>query len=758
MMTPAPLDSYRSVCLTAADAILPSEVRIENYLENDFGLDAHPTPGFNARLIGVPLSLRCDFPGDSSAQIGHYPILGTALPFHSIFRSIETASLSVLVEGDEMPSRSLEWPDLAQHPGLAKMQSSNLTRLLKRGHQSSTLIARFLAKSSPRSSRDARNQDSDQSYLGLDLLSGLDAVMLPFLDQQEDRSRSAESDGRGDVTRSQETDELMRQSGIWGGPMGQGMHSRVVLVLTISLAVDPKAADAAENLNDLRFDGTIVAPERRGVVEDTDSHGEDPDGALLVVAVSLSGTVRKPELAEHLARQAQKHMQVSCELASAQVLLLRAIAKLRRYAEDQIEYIQERPPATITPATRAETAYQFVSLEAFAKRVIESGWCLNEPGYVNDRLLHLVDDKIGLTSYWQSECQRLGEMCRLGALLLDHRAIRDARNVGDRRNALDLSERPSIFIVDRWRRPGTVDEQSSVGIESKRPLLERLVGGYSQLAKLEGEAAMQRRPRLVEFHPFSRLPLIAQSISGRLTTATMMTATSGLLLGLLVGDGSVFSDSITGGVSRRPPPIDILLLFVSTFSFFFETLMLAYASRCISFSTVGIVRLTERASDVSTYLGQYSFVVALPLAVSRLIGRDGLEGDTLVLSISICSLAMAFLIIYFRVLQAGSFALLSNPKVGKTDSLQYCVFSPRERSVIFAVLDLMSALLFLSTVLQLANVGPDLGWMMWPVAIGLIVMLLALVVLGWRLAGIVELRYFEVDEWDLMGSERSGFE
>ena len=758
MMATAPQDDYRSVCLTAADAILPSEERIENYLMNDFGLEAHPTPGFDARLIGVPLSLRCDFPGHSGFQIGQYPILGTALPFHSIFRSIETASLSVLVEGDDMPSRSLEWPDLAQYPGLAKMQSSHLARLSRRGHQSSTLIARFLARGDTNSSREARNQDSDQSYLGLDLLSGLDAVMLPVLDQQDDSSRRAESDGGGAVTRSQETDELMRQTGIWGGPMGQGMHSRVVLVLTMTLAVDAKAADAAENLNDLRFVGTIVAPERRGVVEDTDSHGEDPDGALLVVAVSLSGTVRDPKLAEHLARQAQKHMQASCELASAQVLLLRAIARLRRYAELEIEYIQEMPPARITPATRAETAYEFVSLEAFAKRVLESGWCLNEPGYVNDRLLHLVDDKIGLTSYWQSECQRLGDMCRLGTSLLNHRAIRDAKNVGDSRSALDLSERPTILIVDRWRRPGTVDDPSSVEIESKRPLIERLVGGYSQLAKLEAKASRQRRPRLVEFHPFSRLPLIAQSISGRLTAATMMTATSGLLLGLLVGDGSVFSDGITVGVSRRPPPIDILLLFVSTFSFFFETLMLAYASRCLSFSTVGISRLTERASDVSIYLGQYSFVVALPLAVSRLVGRDGLEGDTLVLSISICLLAMAFLIIYFRVIQAGSFALLSNPKVGKTDSLQYCVFSPRERSVLFAVLDLMAALLFLSTVLQLANVGPDLEWMMWPVAIGLIVILLALVVLAWRLAGIVELRYFEVDEWDLMGSERDSFE
>ena len=748
-----PTERFQTLCLIASDAFLTSDERQKAYEINAFGLAALESTGIQDRFSSEVVTLRCRFPPRIDDQVGNFPMLGTARPVHSTFRSAETTSLSVRIEGEHMNSPSLSWTRLAMEPGTAKMHSSHLKRLLVRGHSSATEIARTLSKWH---SYEVVADLDDSEDLDLNLLSALDAIMRPSPAIAEDAAPSVAKDQADEGSSNEE--ELKHDVGIngvhrSGDPRRVGMHSRVLVVLTVSLEIEPEVEDGAVDLSDLHFESTIVSPEGRGVTGQTDPEGGGADNSLMVLAVSLSGTVHNIDLARTLARRAQSELQLSSELAASQVLLLRAMAKLCKHVEDEMESIEKSAPGSLTLRRRTETAYRFISIESFAKRVLEGSWCLNEPGYVNDRLLSLIDSRLGLTAYWRSECERLTDICRLGGTLLDGRMMRDVRiSATERSSKTLLSKRPSILLVDRWSRQHSNTELESHDDHSRRPLIGRLVNGYVNLMALEREVK-NRRPRLVEFHPFSRSHLVAQSISGRLTTATMMTATSGLLLGLLVGDGSLFSTTNQEFATGRPPPVDIFLLFVSTFSFFFETLILAYASRCLSFSTVGIAKLTERASDVSLYLGQYSFVVALPLAVSRLVGRSGLEGDTLFLSIAICGMAMVFLCVYFQVLQAGSFSLLSNPQVRKKDYLQYCVFSPTQRFVLLTILHSLSALLFLGTVLELADVGPSLDWLMWPTVVLLIGLLFALVMLAWRLAAIVELRYFEVDEWDLMGAE-----
>ena len=751
---PAPGDDFRTVSVIVSDSFLTSDERRRAYEDDAFNLDPIASFGSHERFASDAISLRCNFPPGGDARVGTYPILGTAVSRHSVFRCAENTSLSVRIEGDQIDSLSVPWAELAEMQGVAKIHSSNLRRLLARGHSSATALTRILADADTDMS-DLQFDESDE--LDFDLLSALDSIMrrLPsdyVSDQKQEVRLFNEEDFKAAVGINGMTKK--------GDPSRVGMHSRVLVVLTVSLCIDRMAENSGTDLSDFDFETTIVAPERTGVTARIDEEGGGTDNSLVALAVSLSGTVHNVDLARSIVEQAQRELEISTELAASQVLLLRSMAKLCKHVEHKMESIENVSESDFTLLHRTNMAYDFISTESFAKRVLEGGWCLDEPGYVNDRVLGWLDRGLGLTAYWRAECRRLRDVCSLGVTLIDSRTTRDRQilaNEGSKKTL--LSAQPSILLVDRWSRDNPEAELESRGDHSRMPLLRRLVLGYPNLNELERKIK-RRRPRLVEFHPFARSHLVAQSISGRLTTATMMTATSGLLLGLLVGDGSFFSSTGEEVVTLRPPPIDIFLLFVSTFSFFFETLILAYASRCLSFSTVGIAKLTERASDASVYLGQYSFVVALPLAVSRLVGRTGLEGDTLFLAIAICVMAMAFLIVYFQVLQAGSFSLLSNPQVreSEADYRQYCVFSPTQRRFLLIFLHTLSALLFLGTVLELADVGPSLDWLMWPTVVVLIGLLLALVMLAWRLAAIVELRYFEVDEWDLMGNETSSFQ
>ena len=753
-------DHFRSISVIASDSFLTSDERRRAYEDNAFDLEIVASTGGRQRFVSDPTSLRCNFPPRFDARVGSYPILGTALPYHSIFRCAENTSISVRIEGEDTNTQSLAWPEVSRDRGVAKIHSSNLNRLLMRGHLSTAELTRILSKAHA-GGNDSKIDESED--LDFDLLSALDPVMRALPSGYGRSFRAAGNGERNGVPLEEE--EFKAEVGIngmtkKGDPSNVGMHSRVLVVLTVSLVVDRTAEDVPIDLSDLDFNTTIIAPEGTGLTARTDAEGGGTDNSLIALAVSLSGTVRNVELARRIASRAQYELEISSELAASQVLLLRSMAKLCNHVEDLMERIENASAGEFSLMYRTNLAHQFISTESFAKRVLEGGWCLDEPGYVNDRLLGLLDLNLGLTSYWRGECQRLTDVCHLGTSLIDSRAIRDRRNAaseGSKRRL--LSSQPSILLVDRWSRESPEAEIESSSDHSRLPLIRRLVLGYPNLKELERNVK-RRRPRLVEFHPFARSHLVAQSISGRLTTATMMTATSGLLLGLLLGDGSFFSPTDEGLLTQSLPPIDIFLLFVSTFSFFFETLILAYASRCLSFGTVGIAKLTERASDVSVYLGQYSFVVALPLAVSRLVGRTGLEGDTLFLAFSICVMAMVFLTVYFQVLGAGSFSLLSNPQVreNEADYRQYCVFSPTQRRVLLGFLHALSALLFLGTLLELSDIGPSFDWLMWPTVILLMVFLLALVMLAWRLAAIVELRYFEVDEWDLMGNETSNFE
>jgi protein-S-isoprenylcysteine O-methyltransferase Ste14 len=197
-------------------------------------------------------------------------------------------------------------------------------------------------------------------------------------------------------------------------------------------------------------------------------------------------------------------------------------------------------------------------------------------------------------------------------------------------------------------------------------------------------------------------------------------------------------------------PVDILLLFVSTFAFFFSTLVLNNAARRLARrSTWGVETEINRASAMSEYLGQYTFIAALPLLVVRFIGPaesvpggSGSAGRTLV-TWTVSILAWVMLLGYHSMEGTGFFT---------ADFGGRSFLSGRQKQVLAAIIAVDTALLFFTPLIH----GVP-SWIQWVAALLLVALLIILVVAAWALSEVVDDHNYKVDVWDAMGAEEASF-
>lgn len=120
--------------------------------------------------------------------------------------------------------------------------------------------------------------------------------------------------------------------------------------------------------------------------------------------------------------------------------------------------------------------------------------------------------------------------------------------------------------------------------------------------------------KIIALHPYANRDAIFQEMQGTLFVTTMLTATTGIILGLLLQQG--LTNPRFG--SLRGIPVEIIYLFVATFAFFLSTLIATNAMQKLARETTVLIDVDlDRAAVVAEYLGKYPFLVALPLAVIR---------------------------------------------------------------------------------------------------------------------------------------------
>ena len=361
---------------------------------------------------------------------------------------------------------------------------------------------------------------------------------------------------------------------------------------------------------------------------------------------------------------------------------------------------------------------------AYYLRVLEGIWSFGTrmPAEVR-ALVDDVDAVAGIRSNW-ADCER--RLASLGEAFSSF---------------LDL---PSI--PEGPPNPRDRDAQALPALREKNVFKQavRLVQFWHQPAR---SSSGRRR---IELHPFTNRDAMFQELQASLTVTTLMTATAGIILGIVLGNrigGSALSSTDAAFIR----PYDVVFLFISTFAFFFATMVCANAAGQLARrSTSGIELEIDRAEAVTEYLGKYTFLIGLPMSVLRFVSPQNQNvahaTDRYVVCAVVILLAVTVLGVYNR---REGIALISR-EVGDEG-----FGSRRLRTIISWAIPLIALLLFV-TALRHPWLPLPL-WLELPAAVTLLAIFVSLTLASALLPGKSNDRYFEVDDWDAMGAERQSW-
>lgn len=131
--------------------------------------------------------------------------------------------------------------------------------------------------------------------------------------------------------------------------------------------------------------------------------------------------------------------------------------------------------------------------------------------------------------------------------------------------------------------------------------------------------------KMISIHPFFNRDAVFQEMQASLTVTTLMTATSGIILSVVV---QAASKNTKLDVIQ---PWDLALLFIATFAFFYSTLICANAvSRLARQSTILVEEQLDRAAAYAEYLGKYPFIMSLTMVLIASLHGVGLWVQILV--------------------------------------------------------------------------------------------------------------------------------
>ena len=434
-------------------------------------------------------------------------------------------------------------------------------------------------------------------------------------------------------------------------------------------------------------------------------------------------------------------LHLSLDVLVSHLFLLAGLKHICGLFEDDADALLKATLAKSDPARSMRRVELSVARMAQRRmrslRWFEHAWELDSDRYRDDVLRCSADSTLNVGNDWLKTLKDIRGLEEVSTDLANRSMHGRLRRPlpGANRSQVEM---PSIFStkhkewwggisLSNWRELRGVDRNRSESVEGR-------AGGN------------ERSARLVELHPFSNRDIILGTISTRITTSSLLTATAGVLLGLVLSNPRGLVEA----------PHAVLLLLISTFAFFFETLMLSQASRSLEFTTMEVAIHSQRATGISLFLGQYPFAVALPMTISRLIGSDNRTNEDLFLSGVVCLLGLLLLIVYFEVIEAGSFAIRSYPRPLGADELarppgRNHIFPTTSRRLLMVTLHLMTAGLLVGRLVDRAY------WWMWIIEIVLIGSLFLMAYMSWLVARFERHYYYEIDSWDEMGVETASF-
>ena len=662
------------------------------------------------RISGPVQPVACKFPRPSAGGVPNIEMVGsTATRLASNTDGILTTSVRL---GIETTSESSRWSEVGAHPGLA-ITRSDLRNLLSQ-ERLLVRLARDLALSLTRGDDNPIRKiwDDTSDPDSFDLRSRVDSIF-------EAKRRRGDGEDRTTVEGLSNVDV------------------NVVLILAQKLVVSrvEKPVDGDDAIRSMIIDEADFAQRDRGSVRSV---------AVVVQSEHVAKDIRA---ARNDAQKLQTRLHCLIDVISSHLFLLEAAFQVQKQL---IKAVAE----LVDSGTEAQIRQKLISnvwqLRAESLWRFERPWSLIHIDGTHEAgagFLKEVVSTLGMLRDWEqcrSDVERISAVADYSA---SHEVEKVSQLIGH------IPDVPQIYFPDPLRnvmvsRRPEGDEPGLFRSLFRLDLLRALMLVFSDpKTATPSREGQSRARRLVEIHPFENRDTIINTIGSRITTSALLTATAGLLLGLLLSD----RDNLTA-------PHDALLLLVATISFLFETLMLANVSRGLQFTTLQIARNAERASGVALFVGQYPFAIALALSMTRLIAGEDPTGEGTFLIMVVSALTLIMLVVYFDVIEAGSFGLRTIVKGDSTEEPpRYNIFGRKARRRLMGVLHSLALLLLIGSINSVSAWFALSPWLMWTVEFMLIGMLASMAAMSWVVAGSERYSYYEVDAWDCMGVERASF-
>ena len=652
---------------------------------------------FSSRYSERPVPIRCCLPRrpGTGALLPMIPLLGVTSVRTSVFGNTEATvglrSMYVaILSAHGAASEPLEWNQLARKIGHAYCREEDWNKLISDGYSSVRVGREFYA------------------------------IWGPNVAKQPLYSRSL------DPERVLEQGEFRWESNNWLESIYPPEPCVICIVSNTTSSVPSHST-----LDPIIRSGSVIQP---GSVKFSYNPSNDGNvtSPIAVIVLNSETPLPHPNAVDDAYRRLREVLQRDIDVITAHFYLLAAIDTVRTQLREDLNQIAENrtSPSMFHNGLREFWNYRLRSLS-----FLEHSWRLDEPGFIDENLANILDENLRLNARWESALIDIDRICQSANYFGEHP--------------------PSGLILSRPEGPPPLQVFGDVkkSVKKFQELAQesrRLQSEKRGRKESEANTSQPHQRRTIELHPFSNRETILSSISARLNASTLLTATSGLLLGLLL--------SGNWSTSHSAPPYEILLLFLSTFAFFFETLLLAHASRQMIYTTINVSARTEQANAVSLFLGQFPFLVALPLSIVQALyppvdnGASGsLDGDELFLAIVVSLLGVTMAAVYLEVSQSGKFQI--NSYISRRGSrLGAHIFSDKERRLLVGCLHVCSAILFFDRIHNGA-----LEWGSWIVISLMIGLLLMMTWLSWLVAGLEQFRHYEVDGWDQMGEESAGF-
>jgi len=478
---------------------------------------------------------------------------------------------------------------------------------------------------------------------------------------------------------------------------------------------------AAQAANPSRQDSAKSARDRRLVEATTGIDQVGDEGLALLVRSSVARGSDCHAVAETVSRVQAALDHVACHLW----LLGNAKRSLRQQGSDMHKLtLSRRGPSN---AVNEQTLRRLWRTRALYLEAIEGGWSLGTRLPVKVReLVGQVDSISGISTDW-ADCER--RLNSIGEAFTTY---------------LELPDIPEGR--DHVRRPD--DRGPELSADALYLLREKNV--FKQLwllLKHWRQAPHRSRPlRKIELHPFTNRDAMFQELQASLTVTTLMTATAGIILGIIL-ENRLVGTPLTSSAQAFVRPYDIVFLFISTFAFFFATMVSANAAGQLArHSTSGVEREIYRANSVTEYLGKYTFLVGLPMSVIRFVSPQGQHIAHATDRYIVCGV-----VILLATGVLGGYNSTEGIALLRRDVGDEGIGSKRLRTTISWAIPVLALMLF-ATTLQWPGLPLPL-WIEPPAAVSLLFLFFGLTLASAFLPGTSDDRYFEVDDWDLMGAE-----